>query len=457
MTEAVLDSPATESPTTATAPTIAKRAELSLASSAAIKRKQRWSRFIKLVRRSHLYAGLFMTPWVLLYGITAFLFNHPSILSDQTVIPLDASNGAAFAAMVPDASKIATDTIARINAEAKSEFRLDESVPPRFSRPLTLAMTDGTSQFQVTYDLETQSGNVRVTPVRAATNTPVALRSESGLPTRLPFDGFDVAKAVGDLAPVLASSGIEAGALKSSEPAFTGFPGFPGGEGEAGTRRPRGPAGEGDTPKAKNAESKDTASPAGEGDAPARKSRGRGGEGEAAAKDAAGGPARKQGGRGGEGGPGRGAPAQAGAPQQAPVGGGRGLPQGPEVAFVMKDSSDAKRNVSYNLRTGALTVQKEGETGAAAAGGGLPLSTRRYFLRLHTAHGYPDSINSRWIWAVIVDVMFVCMVGWAATGVIMWHQMKHLRRIGWVVLSASLVASVVLAIGMHSEMVAAGR
>jgi hypothetical protein len=32
------------------------------------------------IRRIHLFSGLFMLPWVLLYGVTALLFNHPNVL-----------------------------------------------------------------------------------------------------------------------------------------------------------------------------------------------------------------------------------------------------------------------------------------------------------------------------------------------------------------------------------------
>jgi hypothetical protein len=34
-------------------------------------------------RRTHLYLGLFLLPWAVLYGVTAFLFNHPTMFSDQ--------------------------------------------------------------------------------------------------------------------------------------------------------------------------------------------------------------------------------------------------------------------------------------------------------------------------------------------------------------------------------------
>ncbi|MEM9802482.1 MAG: hypothetical protein AAGA20_19290 [Planctomycetota bacterium] len=36
-----------------------------------------------LIRRLHLYTGIVLVPWVLLYGVTAFLFNHPTIATDR--------------------------------------------------------------------------------------------------------------------------------------------------------------------------------------------------------------------------------------------------------------------------------------------------------------------------------------------------------------------------------------
>jgi hypothetical protein len=35
------------------------------------------SSFSRFLRRSHLYLGLFMVPWVILFGVTAISFNHP--------------------------------------------------------------------------------------------------------------------------------------------------------------------------------------------------------------------------------------------------------------------------------------------------------------------------------------------------------------------------------------------
>jgi len=39
-------------------------------------------RIMHLVRRTHLYLGLFLFPWAILYGVTGFLFNHPTLFAD---------------------------------------------------------------------------------------------------------------------------------------------------------------------------------------------------------------------------------------------------------------------------------------------------------------------------------------------------------------------------------------
>ena len=44
-------------------------------------RRQKLNVFFKLVRRIHMYTGLFLLPWVLIFGFSGFLFNHPDILN----------------------------------------------------------------------------------------------------------------------------------------------------------------------------------------------------------------------------------------------------------------------------------------------------------------------------------------------------------------------------------------
>ena len=39
---------------------------------------------MRWIRTLHLYSGLFMLPWVFLYGFTALLFNHSTWLSETS-------------------------------------------------------------------------------------------------------------------------------------------------------------------------------------------------------------------------------------------------------------------------------------------------------------------------------------------------------------------------------------
>ena len=43
------------------------------------------------------------------------------------------------------------------------------------------------------------------------------------------------------------------------------------------------------------------------------------------------------------------------------------------------------------------------------------LTSRRFLLRLHLAHGYLSRFDARWAWAVAVDQLFASMVGWGFT------------------------------------------
>lgn len=43
------------------------------------------SRMMVLIRRFHLYAGLFLLPWVLLYGVTGAMYNHQGLFPEATI------------------------------------------------------------------------------------------------------------------------------------------------------------------------------------------------------------------------------------------------------------------------------------------------------------------------------------------------------------------------------------
>ena len=70
------------------------------------------------IRRSHLYFGLFLFPWALLYGVTAFLFNHPTAFSDQKSITFDRSSYSADSIQLTSETpkSLAAEVISQLNA-----------------------------------------------------------------------------------------------------------------------------------------------------------------------------------------------------------------------------------------------------------------------------------------------------------------------------------------------------
>ena len=80
---------------------------------------------------------------------------------------------------------------------------------------------------------------------------------------------------------------------------------------------------------------------------------------------------------------------------------------------------------------------------------GAELSTRQFLLRLHLARGYPSGVNSRWVWALIVDVLAGVMVFWGFSGLLMWWQIKSTRWLGLAVVLVSVVAAAWVGVAMH--------
>src|SRR5262249_18746925 len=98
------------------------------------------------------------------------------------------------------------------------------------------------------------------------------------------------------------------------------------------------------------------------------------------------------------------------------------LQEVPDLVFVVEAGGRLWR-VTYDFQEGSVA--------------GVPrdvraerLSTRRFLTGLHLAHGYPAEASSRWFWAVVVDAMCAALLFWAVSGVLMWLQIKAVRRWG---------------------------
>lgn len=382
-----------------------------------------WGRdAMMLVRRSHLYAGLLLYPWVLLYGVTAFLFNHPMAFSDQTFIQFgkDVAAGTALES-IPTASDVASKVVAALNArsEGDAKYSLLKPEAARFERGGVSANVKAGDGKTYTVTLDADGGMVRAV-------NPAQLQNAEG-------GGRGGSRAGG-----------EGQGRGRGEGRGEGGEGMGRGRGEA-----RGEGGEG------------TARGRGEGRGEGG-SRGEGGpRGEARGEGA---------GRRGPGGEGPAAPFAMmgltiqGLPLDAirealpGVLGKIGLTS-PEVSEVrlaplsfQMEAEGKPWLVTYNAQTGAVSGREVGDAASQAE-----LTTRRFLLRLHMIHGYPSEFNERWVWAFIVDAMAFLMVFWAISGIIMWWQIKRTRRIGAAALTLSTATAAWIGIGMHYHFVNGGR
>lgn len=128
--------------------------------------RARYNAALRLVRRAHLYAGLFMIPWVFLYAVTAFLFNHPGAFPDREAVafgPAD-SAGTSLGGFAPP-SELASRVVEGLNKagegpEGRPMLRLTHPESARYSRDLIATATGRGREHSVRIDLETGSGTV---------------------------------------------------------------------------------------------------------------------------------------------------------------------------------------------------------------------------------------------------------------------------------------------------------
>jgi hypothetical protein len=307
---------------------------------------------LHFLRRTHLYAGLLMLPWAVLYGATAFLFNHPTAFSDQPFVSFgrDALADTPMAD-APKPAAVADQVVAALRARnPSSSFTLVEADQARYTREFAFAVVRAEGrEVNVLIDSSGAGGRVRsheVSPPKVEEPAPFDIgRANVSRPPPTarpaPTDGLVVPDPLHER-------------IKAAVPTVVERTGFPGGEVT--------------------------------------------------------------------------------------------VTSVPDLSFLM-DADGRRWRVTFNAMTGAVA----GRPADADEPPPAP-STRNFLLRLHTAHGYPYGPGPRSAWAVLVDAMAVVLVFWGLTGLVMWWQVKAVRRSGAVVLVLSATAAVVLVVLMRNAM-----
>lgn len=293
-----------------------------------------WSReAMHWVRRIHLYSGLFMFPWVMLYGVTALLFNHPGAFPDQPgrTLRLEEFKGTPLEE-IADPAADAEKVIAALNAkfatiaESQPPFHLINPEMARYTRDRISARVRGEGQeHSVLLDLPSGTAYVSTERQSQAERAPFATR------------GLKAAGSLGERVKLGLPKALARLGLSAEE---------------------------------------------------------------------------------------------------------AGIAVGTELVFFVEVDGRPWR-ATCSIQTGAVT-------GARADAPG-DLSLRRFLTQLHLAHGYASQGGVRWVWALGVDAMFASMVFWAISGLLMFWQIKAVRRVGAIVVAASLIVATLLALAMHQQ------
>lgn len=187
--------------------------------------RRRWgNRAMKFVRRAHLYAGLALVPFVILYGLTAFLFNHPGVWSASTstwIPPLDLDAAGRTSLAAPG------DLAQSVVAELEPGWTLDAATEPTLRGQTSLSATLGGTSYNVVFDQP--GGGARVsTRSESRRTTPDELRPGDGSRFRVGQDALQSIQAAatalvlgerGDAAwRVRAAPRLEFGLLREGAP-----------------------------------------------------------------------------------------------------------------------------------------------------------------------------------------------------------------------------------------------
>ena len=170
-------------------------------------KRRRWkSKTLKLVRRLHLYAGLLLMPWVLLFGVSGLFFNHPNWASSREIVhhaeaeAVQATTG--FVAL--DGEQLARRIVARLNDGSGGRFSVAEEATARLTGRFSVKIPGAGALHTVRINLADGSALIETA-------------AEAPVPEPPPFAGQPVhidapaLAAVGDRSvELLAAAGLEA-------------------------------------------------------------------------------------------------------------------------------------------------------------------------------------------------------------------------------------------------------
>lgn len=119
-----------------------------------------------IIRRMHLYSGLFLVPWVLMYGITGAMFNHLGLFPRTRIESVDRATASALGmSQFPDAESLAAQVVESIQKEAgTAKVELQQDHRAEFTNEISFEVKNDGLQHVVYINPVTYDSWVGTTP-----------------------------------------------------------------------------------------------------------------------------------------------------------------------------------------------------------------------------------------------------------------------------------------------------
>jgi hypothetical protein len=129
---------------------------------------------MKIVRRTHMYAGLFMAPWVAMYGFSGLIFNHGNWFApgggNAASKPIEWRVDVTALPQWPEPDALARKVVAALNAAGKdkagaTKFRLSPEGAPKLQGGVSLQGQDEAGgSVSLSFDRQERKGTTSHSP-----------------------------------------------------------------------------------------------------------------------------------------------------------------------------------------------------------------------------------------------------------------------------------------------------
>lgn len=163
-------------------------------------RRKRFNSFVKVSRKLHMYLGLLLVPWVLLFGTSGFLFNHNSTFWGGSVKPLASIDGSSTSLSPINLEQEVARVLETINADGASYSLAGD---PWLSGHLKLTGKSNKDSLNLTLNPTTLALDITTQERSSPDQTVASFNKQSIANPSLTLDSLNEA-----LAPILAANDL---------------------------------------------------------------------------------------------------------------------------------------------------------------------------------------------------------------------------------------------------------